>query len=210
MRRFTLAALVLMLAGPAGQLTAQSQDAAIVSARHQTQQGNHDAAIAILRGALNSRPDDEALKQELVSVLGHKASALNAQLMELRREISALRGQPAMSVTITPGRTTASGIAGRPPVRVGGDIRQPMKIRDVKPVYPPVAQEARLQGIVILEGLIDEQGNIADVNVLRGVPLLNDAAIDAVRQWKYTPTLLNGVPVPVIMTMTVTFTLQDR
>jgi TonB family protein len=207
MRRFTLTALVLMLAGPAGQLTAQTQDSVIVSARQQTQQGNHDAAIAILRGGLNSRPNDEALKQELVSVLGHKASALSAELTELRREIAALRGQPAMSVTITPGRTSPSG---RPPVRVGGDIRQPMKVRDVKPVYPPLAQESRVQGLVILEGLIDEQGNIADVKVLRGVPLLNDAAVEAVRQWRYTPTLLNGVPVPVIMTMTVTFMLQNQ
>jgi TonB family protein len=207
MRRFTLAALVLMLAGSAGQLTAQSQDSVIVSSRQQTQQGNHDAAIAILRGGLNSRPNDEALKQELVSVLGHKASALSAELAELRREIAGLRGQPSMSVTITPGRTSPSGA---PPVRVGGDIRAPMKVSDVKPVYPPLAQAARVQGIVIVEGLIDEQGNIADVKVLRGVPLLDDAAVGAVRQWKYRPTLLNGVPVPVIMTMTVTFTLQDQ
>jgi TonB family protein len=213
MRRFTLAALVLMLAGPAGQLAAQTPDAVIISARQQTEQGNHDAAIAVLRGALNSRPDDAALKQELVNVLGLKANALSAELTELRREISALRGQPAMTVTITPGVTGTSASrtwSGAPPVRVGGSVRQPMKVRDVKPVYPPLAQEARVQGLVILEGVIDEQGNIADVKVLRGVPLLNDAAIEAVRQWKYTPTLLNGVPVPVIMTMTVTFTLQDR
>lgn len=205
MRRFTLTALVLMLAGSAAQLTAQSQDSVIVSSRQQIEQGNHDAAIAILRGGLNSRPNDEALKQELANVLGLKATALSRELAELRREISTLRGQPSMTVTVTPGRTGASGMA---PVRVGGDIRQPMKVRDVKPVYPPLAQEGRVQGLVILEGVIDEQGNIADVKVLRGVPLLNDAAVEAVRQWRYAPTLLNGVPVPVIMTMTVTFTLD--
>lgn len=214
MRRFTLAALVLMLAGSAGQLTAQSQDSVIVSSRQQVEQGNHDAAIAILRGGLNSRPNDEALKQELANVLGLKATALSRELAELRQEISALRGRPAMTVTITPGsgvRAPASPAwSGAPPVRVGGDIKAPIKVRDVKPVYPQVAQEARVQGIVIVEGLIDEQGNVADVKVLRGVPLLNDAAVGAVRQWRYTPTLLNGVPVPVIMTMTVTFTLQDQ
>jgi len=210
MRRFTLAVLVLMLAGSAGQLTAQTQDSVIVSARQQIEQGNHDAAIAILRGGLNSRPTDEALKQELASVLGLKASALSRELAELRREIATLRGQQTMTATVTPGPTRPWTASGRPPVRVGGDIRQPMKVRDVKPVYPQVAQEARVQGMVIVEGLIDEQGNVADVKVLRGVPLLNDAAVEAVRQWKYTPTLLNGVPVPVIMTMTVTFTLQDQ
>ncbi|HUF22541.1 MAG TPA: energy transducer TonB [Vicinamibacterales bacterium] len=201
---------MLILAGSAGQLTAQSQDSVIVSSRQQTQQGNHDAAIAILRGGLNSRPNDEALKHELASVLGLKASALSAEVTALRREISALRGQPAMTVTITPGRTSASGIAGATPVRVGGDVRQPMKLIDVKPVYPPIALSARVQGMVIVEGVIDTQGNVSEARVLRGVPLLNEAALDAVRQWQYTPTLLNGVPVPVIMTMTVTFTLQDR
>ncbi|HEX6322434.1 MAG TPA: energy transducer TonB [Vicinamibacterales bacterium] len=210
MRRFTVAALVLMLAGSAGQLAARSQDSVIVSARQQSQQGNHDAAIAILRGGLNSRPNDEALKQELANVLGLKASALSAELTELRREIAALRGQQSMSVTMTPGSTRPWTASGRAPVRVGGDIKQPMKVRDVKPVYPAEAQEARVQGIVILEAMIDVDGSIAEARVLRGVPMLNDAALDAVRQWRYTPTLLNGVAVPVIMTMTVTFTLQDQ
>lgn len=213
MRRFTLAALVLTLAGPAGELNAQSQDPVLVSSRQQTQQGNHDAAIAILRGGLNSRPNDEALRQELASVLGQKASALSRELSELRREISALRGQPAMTATAAPRWTYAPAPpswSGMQPVRIGGEVRQPIKVRDVKPLYPPLAQEARVQGLVILEGLIDTQGNVADVKVLRGVPLLNDAAVEAVRQWRYRPTLLNGVPVPVIMTMAVTFTLADR
>ena len=93
-------------------------------------------------------------------------------------------------------------------MRVGGDIKQPQKRRDVKPVYPPIAQSARVQGLVIIEATIGPDGRVRDAKVLRGVPLLNDAALEAVRQWQYTPTLLNGVPVPVIMTVTVTFTLQ--
>ena len=76
------------------------------------------------------------------------------------------------------------------------------------PVYPPVAQSARVQGIVILEAVIGPNGNVTEVKVLRSVPLLDEAAITAVKQWQYTPTLLNGVPVPVIMTVTVNFTLQ--
>ena len=94
------------------------------------------------------------------------------------------------------------------PVRVGGNVKPPEKVRDVPPVYPPVAQSARVQGIVILEAIIGLDGRVSEVKVLRSVPLLDEAAINAVRQWEYTPTLLNGVPVPVIMTVTVNFTLQ--
>ncbi len=92
------------------------------------------------------------------------------------------------------------------PVRVGGAIRQPQRVRDVQPVYPPIAQSARIQGIVIIEATIGADGQIVNARILRSVPLLDQAALDAVRQWQYTPTLLNGVPVPVIMTVTVAFT----
>ena len=94
------------------------------------------------------------------------------------------------------------------PVRVGGNIAPPTKVRDVPPTYPPVAQAARVQGVVILEAIIGPAGAVTEVKVLRSVPLLDDAAIAAVQQWQYTPTLLNGVPVPIIMTVTVNFTLQ--
>ena len=76
------------------------------------------------------------------------------------------------------------------------------------PVYPDVAQSARVQGIVIIEAIIGPDGKVRDAKVLRSVPLLDDAALNAVRRWEYTPTLLNGVPVAVIMTVTVNFTLQ--
>jgi protein TonB len=91
---------------------------------------------------------------------------------------------------------------------VGGNIRPPEKLRDVDPIYPDVAQSARVQGIVIIEAVIGPDGKVSDVKVLRSVPLLDEAALTAVRQWEYTPTLLNGVPVAVIMTVTVNFTLQ--
>ena len=95
------------------------------------------------------------------------------------------------------------------PVRVGGNISPPTKTKDVPPVYPPVAQSARVQGIVIIEAVIGPSGRrVTEVKVLRSVPLLDEAAIAAVKQWEYTPTLLNGLPVPVIMTVTVNFTLQ--
>lgn len=94
------------------------------------------------------------------------------------------------------------------PIRVGGNIKTPSKVRDVKPVYPPIAQSARVQGVVIIEATIGPDGRVKDAKVLRSIPLLDQAALDAVKQWVYSPTLLNGVPVPVIMTVTVNFTLQ--
>ena len=94
------------------------------------------------------------------------------------------------------------------PVRVGGEVREPRKLKHVNPSYPSMARQARVQGIVILECTIDAQGRIADVRVLRGVPLLDQAAIQAVRQWVYEPTLIDGVPTPVIMTVTVNFRLN--
>jgi len=94
------------------------------------------------------------------------------------------------------------------PVRIGGNVWSPTKVADVPPVYPPVAQAARVQGVVILEAIIGTTGRVTEVRVLRSVPLLDDAALDAVRQWRYTPPLLNGTPVAVIVTVTVNFTLK--
>jgi protein TonB len=94
------------------------------------------------------------------------------------------------------------------PVRVGGNIKAPQKVKHVNPTYPPIAQSARVQGVVIIEATIGPDGAVKDAKVLRSIPLLDQAALDAVRQWQFTPTLLNGVPVPVIMTVTVQFTLQ--
>ena len=100
----------------------------------------------------------------------------------------------------------ATGGAGQP-VRVGGAVRAPTQISKVAPVYPPIALSAQVSGVVILEALIGVDGRVSDAKVLRSIPLLDQAALDAVRQWVYTPTLLNGVPVPIVMTVTVTFVL---
>jgi protein TonB len=94
------------------------------------------------------------------------------------------------------------------PVRPGGDIREPVKVKNVPPVYPEIAIRARISGRVVIDAVIGTDGVVREVRILSGVPLLNQAAIDAVRQWRYTPTTLNNVPVPVIMTVTVQFNLQ--
>ena len=88
-------------------------------------------------------------------------------------------------------------------------MRPPKKIKDVPPEYPATAQKARVQGVVIMEVRIDERGAVSDVRTLRSIPLLDQAAIDAVKQWRYESTLMNGVAVPVIMTVTVNFSLRD-
>jgi protein TonB len=94
------------------------------------------------------------------------------------------------------------------PRRVGGVIKQPQKIRDVPPVYPAMAIAARVEGTVIIEAVIGPDGAVKNATLLRSIALLDLAALDAVRQWQFTPTLLNGQPVPVIMTVTVRFSLQ--
>jgi TonB family protein len=92
-------------------------------------------------------------------------------------------------------------------VRVGGAIREPRKLKNVSPAYPDIARQARVQGVVILECTIGRDGRIEKVRVLRGIPLLDAAAMEAVKQWVYTPTLVNGVPARVIMTVTISFKL---
>jgi periplasmic protein TonB len=96
----------------------------------------------------------------------------------------------------------------QPPMRIGGTIKPPQRIHDVAPLYPEIARSARVSGVVILEAVIAEDGSVRDVRVLRSIPLLDRAAIDAVRQWRFTPTLLNGQAIPVVMTVTVMFALN--
>jgi protein TonB len=91
---------------------------------------------------------------------------------------------------------------------VDGDVAESKLIRKVEPVYPDLALRARVQGKVILEVTINEEGFVDDVRVVSGHPLLNEAAIDAVKQWQYSTTLMNGSPVPVIARATVIFNLK--
>ena len=93
-------------------------------------------------------------------------------------------------------------------IRVGGDITAPRKLKHVEPTYPDDAKAAGVQGVVILEVVVDTKGLVSDMQVLRSIPQLDDSAKDAVRQWEYTPTLLNGEPCEVIMTVTVSFQLK--
>lgn len=106
-------------------------------------------------------------------------------------------------VTVTDPNAVAS------PYRVGGDIRPPRQTKRVEPTYPPDAVAARTGGMVILEAVIDKEGKVKNLRVLRHVtPSLDRAAMTAVEQWEYEPTLLNGVPVEVIFTVTMNFSIR--
>ena len=94
-------------------------------------------------------------------------------------------------------------------IRVGGQVQTAKLINKVQPVYPPLAKQARIQGTVRLQAIIAKDGSVVELQVLSGHPLLQQAALDAVRQWRYQPTLLNGEPVEVVTTIDVIFTLSS-
>ena len=173
--------------------------------------------------------DDPVLRDRML----HQADELRDKAMQLRG-LSAPPTPPPPPPMIVRTRKTAEELANMPPppppappmpaaamteesraaiellkpVRIGNGVRPPTKIRDVKPVYPPIAQSARVQGVVIIEVLLAADGTVADARVLRSIPLLDAAALDAVHQWVFTPTEVNGIARPAIMTVTVNFSLQ--
>jgi len=93
------------------------------------------------------------------------------------------------------------------PVRLHAGIEPPRKLNDVTPLYPPLARAAGVRGVVIIEATIDGDGVVVAARVLRSVPMLDEAALAAVRRWRYAPARLNGVPAAVLITVTVNFTL---
>lgn len=130
-----------------------------------------------------------------------------------------LAGPTSAGATMAPAQSTATAAMstepppswnGKTAIRIGGDVQAPERVKYVPPVYPLDARDARVEGIVIIQCLIDDEGNVQQAKILKSVPLLDQAALDAVVLWKYTPTLLNGAAVPVVMTVTVNFTLRTR
>jgi protein TonB len=104
---------------------------------------------------------------------------------------------------------TAVGVSRQAPrIRVGGPITAPTKLKHVDPAYPADAKAAGVDGVVILEIVVDTKGLVSETRVLKSIPLLDEAATEAVRQWEYTPTLLNGEPCELIMTVTINFQLK--
>ncbi|MGA7794899.1 MAG: TonB family protein [Candidatus Acidiferrales bacterium] len=113
-----------------------------------------------------------------------------------------------------PGQGMVAAVAPPPPkpaapsrIKQGGNVTAASIINQTRPLYPPLARQARIQGNVVLHAIIDKDGKVAQLEVISGHPLLVQSALDAVKQWRYKPTLLNGDPVEVDTTITVTFTM---
>ena len=97
-----------------------------------------------------------------------------------------------------------------PPIRIGGKIQSPRLLHRVEPLYPPVAVSARLQGLVILEALVDRDGTVVDVKVLRSAgSVLDREALTAVRQWRYAPLVLNGQRLLFVVTVILSFSVES-
>ena len=132
----------------------------------------------------------------------------------LGRLISSLVGKedvlPPVAPTdvVTPSLPPPPKIENTKPVPIGGNVQAAKLIHQVKPAYPRMAQLTRVQGVVVMEAIIARDGSVKSLQVVSGHPLLNQAAIDAVQQWLYSPTMLNGEPVEVATAIRVTFTLQ--
>jgi TonB family protein len=108
------------------------------------------------------------------------------------------------------GGKTEHALSGGPPVTplpVGGRIAMPQRLVHAQPVYPSFARLGKVQGTVDVSVVIDASGNVEKAQVVRSIPQLDEAAIEAVRKWKYSPTVVNGVAVPVTMVVRVTFAL---
>lgn len=127
----------------------------------------------------------------------------------------ALRGiLPLLALFLVSGEASAfqapAPPAAGPPYRVGGEVTRPERISGETPVYTEIARRARVMGVVILEAIIDEQGNVAETRLLKGLPMgLDRAAVEAVRTWKFQPATLKGEPVPVYYVLTVNFQVTD-
>jgi TonB family protein len=159
----------------------------------------------LLRHQAGVEPD-EARRQALVA----QADTLRTQAIALGKERSAEKtdAQPQPPPP-PPGCNIKEPVNGRTPVRVGGEVKAPARTRFVEPVYAPEAHDGKAQRVVILDVAIAEDGLVAHACVLRSVPLLDQAALDAVRQWEFEPPLVDGAPHPILMTVTVNFPKTD-
>jgi TonB family protein len=143
------------------------------------------------------------------SILWISAGPITREGMEAVRN-KALSSLPAESLPPPP-PPPAGGIPGNPPqrIKVNGNVQSAMIVSKVPPVYPELAKSARVQGVVRLAAVIGKDGTMQELHVLEGPPLLVQAAMDAVKQWTYRPTMLNGEPISVETTIEVNFTLNQ-
>jgi len=157
-------------------------------AKLQEDRGFVEDAEQTLLGARHQKPDEIEPYKRLAQFYLRRVTALHADT-ESRKD----RPSPE------PGERDENGV-----YRVGGAVPPPPRLD--RPLYPPEAAAAGVEGVVIAELVIDETGDVKDAKIVRSIPLLDDAALKAVRNWHFEPTIVNGQPVPVRMTVTVNFT----
>ena len=182
---------------PAFQIELSSEQIAALAAAVKAAAASRSAE-SIGNAVEQEQPAEPSSEQ--IAELVARAAALQEQLQAVLDEMQVLLGDSDRS---------AGGSNSNEPLRIGDGIRPPAKIVNADPVYPPEARDARVQGVVILEATISRTGEVSDVEVLRSVPLLDEAAVAAVRQWRYEPTLVDGEPVSILMTLTINFQLRD-
>jgi TonB family protein len=151
---------------------------------------------------------DAARRQQLLN----EANTLRARAMALatQRSASGVPLDPSAPPPPPPPPPPPAGsydVDGQPAVRVGGEIPPPSKIRDVRPVYPAEATAAKVSGTVVVDAVIDAKGVVRRVTILKSIPMLDLAVVEAVEQWRFTPTVRDGVAIPVVMTLPVNFAL---
>jgi len=150
-----------------------------------------------------AHPDLTAMQAELAR-LNEMFAALQRRLNE---STLGANGRPTTTSPVD-GPSTLRSPSGRAPVRVGGAIRAPRVIKTSKAEYSAEAMRARIEGKVVIEALVDEQGRVADARVVTSLPMLDEAALASAKQWEFTTTLLNGEPVPVLVMIELDFNLR--
>jgi TonB family protein len=163
--------------------------------KFQEDQGLIDAAEATLLGARYQQPDVVEPYKMLSEFYSRRALA---RRRENDPQLAPQAGTPQ-------GERDENGV-----YRVGKGMALPTKLADVPANYPPEALAAGVQGVVIAEIVVNESGSVTDTKLLRSIPLLDEAALEAVRQWRFSPSVVNGQVVPVKMTVTVNFSPPHR
>ena len=205
---------------------ARWEGSATVEEYSMVSQGSRGLGIATSQGLVQVLPSRQEFRDaNAVAVLSHMGGGSTGAndmpfdeaerwyMAELRRNDGVMRTPSGAtgSLSVSVGGGFSGGINSSgvvrvgDAVRVGGNVRPPVKRVDVPPVRPEPAVSAGVRGLVIVEITIDVDGTVKDARVLRSIPMLDAAALEAVRQWRYEPTTLDGKAVPVIMTVSVAF-----
>lgn len=150
--------------------------------------------ISFIRDVLGKNVDGPAK-----APLGDFSNAVATEITNLRKLASGAPNNLSAAAT---------GEIGSAPLRVGAGIKPPERTKYVVPEYPAAARSAKVQGTVIIETTIGKDGHVVNTKVLKPAPMLDEAAVAAVKQWEYVPTTVNGVPVEIVMVVTVSFNLK--